>query len=1479
MKHFKLFLACMLMAVLSIGQVWAGIGSITFDFEDDGAHRASGSNSYTGSNSYSENSVDISCTYMDVVTTGTPLSGSANALGRVAKNTTNSPVLLIGPIDMTDKTITGITYYTKGVGTQSQVCEYSTNGSSWTTAVASFTMPTSSTQKSSGTISVAGTSTFYLRITTSVESSTGSNRDLQIDDVVISYSYEDGGTPTCATPTFSPAAGAVVSGTEVTISSTTDGATIYYTTDDTDPTTSSATTQPVVISANTTIKAIAVKEGNNNSAVATAEYTVVTPKTIAQVLSGISSTEGAELLLNDVTVTYAYGSNVYVKDATGYLMVYSSIAGAENGKVLHELWGKAKLYNNLPEISTVTKAPTVNDGAAVDPEALAAYPTDADLNKYVTLEDVTFAAAATLSGSVANINGTFDGSTLVLRNTFKLSGVSVETGKSYRVVGVVQKYNDTYQVYPITITEIVAAGAPEAPTFSPAAGTYTEVQNVTLSCATDGATIYYTTNGDTPDDGSTEYTGAISVNEDMTIKAVAYKAGVPSSIASAAYVINLPLTTMDAIFAKATAVGGTATDVTIVLNNWVVSGIYTNNKDVFVTDGTKGFLIYDNGASMGFNVGDVLSGTVACKVQLFKGAAEVTTLNSSTTGISITPDGSATLNTKTIDQLGAVNTGALVKIVNLSYNGTSKKLSDGVNEITPYNGLYAYTLEDGKTYNVTGIVGYYNTLQIMPRSAADIEEVTLDDPEISYDPASVILTTGDALSAPTLNNPHSLVISSYASDNESVATVTDGGVIALAGGTGTAVITAHTNGDATYGAGNATFTITVNAYDPRKKATLTSFALGGVFDVTDMIYAAYQGDAANPVYLSGTGDEMRLYKPATGKTTGGYIVINAVKGCTIDEVIVYNGSSKATTIGCSTTSTLATSGEAYAKNSSVSFESLDATVVYIDNIGSDRMDIKKIEVFYTGDAAAVDHYELGGTYQTDFEIGDAFNHDGLEVYMAYDAGGTEKLEITPACTFSEPDMSIAGTPTVNITFAGGVVKTYDITVAASALLDPELSYDPTSVTLTQGDALTAPTFNNPHTLSPITYNSNKTAVATVDEFGVITLAGGTGTATITASFAGDATYQAGNATFTITVNEPAEDLSGTWELATSVAAGDRIIIASIADAGAVTTMGAQNGNNRSGVASTVAGTVLTPAEGSKSVTLVDAGEGKFALLLNNGSYLYAASNTNNYLKETAAYAENENAKWTISISEGVATITAQGTNSHNLMRFNPNSGSPLFNCYTSSSTTGTLVTIYKKAVAAPVADYTRNDSWIAPGELGTVCISHGVATIVGANIYQLAGKQAGGNVVFESVATMEPGKPYLFEATSDHVDFFFSAEAEAAVAGNHNGMYGTFIDMNIATDLANTYYFDGHTLYSAVDLASLEVKAYRAYIKMDEVPTMGASPAPGKRYITLNVNGANGTTGIGELNASETPVKMIIDGKMYILRGEKLYNANGQLVK
>lgn len=88
--------------------------------------------------------------------------------------------------------------------------------------------------------------------------------------------------------------------------------------------------------------------------------------------------------------------------------------------------------------------------------------------------------------------------------------------------------------YPVFGAESVAA-----PTFSPAGGTYSAAQKVTISCATTGADIYYTTNGSTPTTGSAKYTTPISVSATTALKAIAVKSGLEDSdVATATYTIQ-----------------------------------------------------------------------------------------------------------------------------------------------------------------------------------------------------------------------------------------------------------------------------------------------------------------------------------------------------------------------------------------------------------------------------------------------------------------------------------------------------------------------------------------------------------------------------------------------------------------------------------------------------------------------------------------------------------------------------------------------------------------------------------------------------------------------------------------------------------------------------------------------------------------------------------------------------------------------------
>lgn len=186
----------------------------------------------------------------------------------------------------------------------------------------------------------------------------------------------------------------------------------------------------------------------------------------------------------------------------------------------------------------------------------------------------------------------------------------------------------------------------------------------------------------------------------------------------------VPFTTINEIFASASAAGSTAKEARVTFNNWVVSAVKNNNA--YVTDNAgKGFIIYTNGH--GFEVGDILSGTAACKVQLYNGSAELTNLTSTTEGLTVTKGGVITPVTNlSIADLSGINTGALVSYEGLEYNGTSFTTSDGAT-LKPYNTFITLpTLVNGKAYNVTGIyIQYLTTKEIAPRTAEDFELIEI----------------------------------------------------------------------------------------------------------------------------------------------------------------------------------------------------------------------------------------------------------------------------------------------------------------------------------------------------------------------------------------------------------------------------------------------------------------------------------------------------------------------------------------------------------------------------------------------------------------------------------------------------------------------------------------------------------------------------------------------------------------------------------
>ena len=93
--------------------------------------------------------------------------------------------------------------------------------------------------------------------------------------------------------------------------------------------------------------------------------------------------------------------------------------------------------------------------------------------------------------------------------------------------------------------ELTIRGRVASPVFTPAAGSFIGTQRVEITCVTEDATIYYTTDGSEPTSGSTACTGVIRLSADTTFRAVAVKEGMRDSVVvEAAYTIAKPTYTL-----------------------------------------------------------------------------------------------------------------------------------------------------------------------------------------------------------------------------------------------------------------------------------------------------------------------------------------------------------------------------------------------------------------------------------------------------------------------------------------------------------------------------------------------------------------------------------------------------------------------------------------------------------------------------------------------------------------------------------------------------------------------------------------------------------------------------------------------------------------------------------------------------------------------------------------------------------------------
>ena len=187
---------------------------------------------------------------------------------------------------------------------------------------------------------------------------------------------------------------------------------------------------------------------------------------------------------------------------------------------------------------------------------------------------------------------------------------------------------------------------------------------------------------------------------------------------------------------------------------------------------------------------------------------------------------------------------------------------------------------------------------------------------------------------------------------------------------------------------------------------------------------------------------------------------------------------------------------------------------------------------------------------------------------------------------------------------------------------------------------------------------------------------------------------------------------------------------------------------------------------------------------------------------------------------------------------------------------------------------------VRQGYYGTICLKNG-GQMIGASRFELSYYNEAQGLLYmdEADATMVAGNPYIFlpNEGADSLYVFYD-ETTATEAGTVNGLVGSYTKVELPVDATTPNYILKDNKISKVVGGNVFVGANKAYIQLGSVKKDEPAPVPGRRRVAIG-QAPQVATGMESVDASAQPVKMIINGQLFILRGEKMYDAQGKLVK
>lgn len=363
--------------------------------------------------------------------------------------------------------------------------------------------------------------------------------------------------------------------------------------------------------------------------------------------------------------------------------------------------------------------------------------------------------------------------------------------------------------------------------------------------------------------------------------------------------------------------------------------------------------------------------------------------------------------------------------------------------------------------------------------------------------------------------------------------------------------------------------------------------------------------------------------------------------------------------------------------------------------------------------------------------------------------GTISVKIGDNTGISKSVTNAGGTKSRSLEYTLAENQTGNVALAVKCTTN-SIYVESVSITYEDGTSCGVPTFS----VEEGTYTEAQTITLTPGEGGAqvfYTINGGTeqpfiepikleedGTYKIAAYTAGTETLaKSATVTKTYVINLPLEEPYILCKNAAWLTEGTNIIFASSVAAGEQKAMSKLQKTNNRGAASVTIGSAFNAGKETVGIVSKDADVAVFTVGISNGhitfysgdskdeennevaGYLYAAGSGSgkNYLRTTEIV--DPNAEWSVSVAaNGAATIKAQGANTNNLMRYNPNNGNPnpMFSCYGSGQKP---VYIYLLGKTSSVSSMSAEGVKVFAAEGGVEVVAEEAAEVA---VYTAAGQ-------------------------------------------------------------------------------------------------------------------------------------------------------------